>query len=71
MQTKYLDIDGHWGIILCFDLHRLDEYEMRSNMMSFGMRGPSLDKAVDTLLFNKNTYIMRKAVQLLGEPCKL
>ena len=129
MQTKYLDVDGHWGIVLCYDLRRLDEYEMRSDMIAFGMRGPNIDRAVDTLLFNRNTgmcisrddirmslvfignatggdqqwdtiaheclyhvihaiheyygipfgsedgawltgYVMRKAVQLLGEPCR-
>ena len=102
---------------------------MRLSMIAFGMRGPAIDKAVETLLFNKNTgmcvsrpdirmslvfignatggdqwwdttahealyhaiyaiheyydipfgsedgawltgYVMRKAVQLLGEPCR-
>jgi hypothetical protein len=128
MQTKYIDIDGAWGIVLCYDLKRLDEYEMRQNMMAFGMRGENIEKAVDVLLFHTNTgmcvsrddirmslvfignatgkdqwwdtaahetlyhaihaiheyydipfgsedgawltgYVMRKAVQLLGEPC--
>lgn len=55
MNTKYLDIKGKWGVIICYDLHRLDEYEMRQSMMAFGMRGQNLDDAVDTLLFHKNT----------------
>jgi len=128
MQTKFIDIDGYWGIVLCYDLRRLDEYEMRQSMMAFGMRGPAIDNAIDVLLFSENTgmcvsrsdirmslifignassdeqwwdtvshelyhsassvceyygvphggedfawtlgYMMRKAVQLLGEPCK-
>lgn len=129
MQTKYIDVDGAWGIVLCYDLHRLDEYEMRQNMIAFGMRGQNIEKAIDILLYHNNTgmcisrddirmslvfignatdnsqwwdsaahetlyhavhaiheyygipygsedgawltgYIMRKAVQILGEPCQ-
>lgn len=55
MKTGYIDVDGKWGVILCYDFRRLDEYEMRASMMSFGMRGESLDKAIDTLLNHKNT----------------
>ena len=113
---------------MCYDLRRLDEYEIRNIMMSFGMRGEELDDAIDVLLYKANTglcisrsdirmslifignatggdqwwdttahellyhaacaiwdyydvpygsedaawtvgYLMRKAVQLLGEPC--
>lgn len=129
MIADYIDIKGYWGIILCHDLRRLDEYEMRQAMIAFGMRGDKIDEAIDVLLFNKNTgmcvsrddirmslvfignatggdqwwdttahevlyhamvaicdyydvpygseegawltgYMMRKAVQLLGEPCQ-
>ncbi len=55
MQTEYIDVDGYWGVILCFDIHRLDEYEMRASMMSFGMHGDSIEHAIDVLLNNKNT----------------
>lgn len=55
MQTKYIDVNDKWGVVLCFDLKRLDEYEMRQSMMAFGMRGPALDDAVDVLLFHDNT----------------
>ena len=55
MKTKYIDVDGAWGIVLCYDLRRLDEYEMRQNMMAFGMRGENIEKAVDVLLFHTNT----------------
>ena len=55
MQTEYIDVDGAWGVVLCHDLQRLDEYEMRQYMMAFGMRGPNMDKAVDILLFHENT----------------
>lgn len=55
MNTKYIDVDGAWGVIICYDLRRLDEYEMRQSMMAFGMRGPRLDRAIDILLFHENT----------------
>lgn len=128
MKADYIDVDGYWGVILCHDLRRLDEYEIRQSMMAFGMRGDKIDEAVEVLLFQENSgmcvsredirmslvfigeatggdqwwdtcahevlyhaacaiwdyydvsygseeaawtvgYLMRKAVQLLGEPC--
>ena len=128
MNTGYIDVNGYWGVVMCYDLRRLDEYEIRNIMMSFGMRGEELDDAIDVLLYKANTglcisrsdirmslifignatggdqwwdttahellyhaacaiwdyydvpygsedaawtvgYLMRKAVQLLGEPC--
>lgn len=55
MKKGYIDVDGKWGVVLCYDLRRLDEYEMRASMMSFGMRGKNLDNAIETLLFHDNT----------------
>ncbi len=55
MKTEYIDIEGKWGVILCYDLRRLDEYEMRRSMMAFGMRGQELERAIDILLYDKNT----------------
>ena len=55
MQTKYIDVKGKWGVIVCYDIRRLDEYEMRQSMIAFGMRGERLDKATDVLLFHENT----------------
>lgn len=55
MTSEYIDIKGKWGIILSYDLRRLDEYEMRAMMMSFGMRGSDLDDAIDVLLYEENS----------------
>ncbi len=55
MKTKYISGKDKWGIVLCYDLKRLDEYKMRQMMMSFGMRGSKLDEAIDVLLFHENT----------------
>lgn len=54
MIADYIDIKGKWGIIFIHDLKRLDEYEMRAMMMSFGMRGQELDDAIEALLFEEN-----------------
>lgn len=55
MKTDYFSVRGKWGVIICHDLHRLDEYEMRQSMIAFGMRGGRLDNAVDILLFHEDT----------------
>ena len=55
MTQNYIDIDGYWGVVICYDLRRLDEYEIRQNLMSVGMKGPRIDEAVDILLYEKNT----------------
>ena len=55
MNTAYIDVDGRWGVVLCYDLMRMDEWGMRRSMMSFGMRGSHIDDAVDVLLGGENT----------------
>ena len=99
MTTKYLDIKGKWGVVVCYDLKPLDEFEMRQLMMALGMHGQELDDAVETLLYQENSgmcitsmrqrmslvfignatsedaawltgYLMRKVVQIIGEPCR-
>lgn len=55
MISEYIDIDGKWGVLYNYDLRRLDEYEIRSMLMSLGMRGDKLDHAIDVLLFEENT----------------
>lgn len=55
MKTEYIDVDGKWGILVCYDIRPLDEYEMRSMMMSLGMRGRKIEEAIDTLLYQDNS----------------
>lgn len=55
MTTKYLDIKGKWGVVACYDLKPLDEFEMRQLMMALGMHGQQLDEAIETLLYQKNS----------------
>ena len=55
MIADYIDVRGKWGVVFCYDLHRLDEYEMRAMLMSFGLRGGKIDEAMDVLLYERNT----------------
>ena len=55
MKAEYIDVKEKWGVVFCYDLRRLDEYEMRAMMMSLGLRGMRLDEAVDVLLDEENT----------------
>ncbi len=55
MKNGYIDVRGCWGVVISYDFGRLDEYEMRSMMISLGMRGKSIDDAVEILLNEKNT----------------
>ena len=55
MKSEYIDVDGYWGIVVCYDLQPLDEYEMRSQMMAFGMRGQNIEKAIDIVLYHDNS----------------
>ncbi len=55
MKSEYIDVDGKWGIVICYDLQRMDEYEMRALMMSLGMHGEILDESIDILLNQENS----------------
>lgn len=55
MQTKYIDIQGKWGIVLCYDLDKYDEDEARQSMTAFGVRDWKTDEAMDILLHHYNT----------------
>lgn len=74
MTSEYIDIVGKWGVIFCYDLRMLDEYAMRSMMMSLGMRGRRIEEAVEVLLDEKNTGMcvsndrLRMSVIFIGNP---
>ena len=55
MQTKYIDIQGKWGIVLCYDLDKYDEDEARQSMTAFGVRDWKTDEAMDIRLHHYNT----------------
>lgn len=55
MITKYLEIKGYWGVLLCFDFDERDAYDMAAYMESFGLSDWKIDEALDVLLDNYNT----------------
>lgn len=57
MKTGYLDIDGYWGIVLCYDYDlsdELDENDVWAYMRSFGMTNRDAERALN-ILSNHNT----------------
>jgi hypothetical protein len=54
MKERYIDVDGAWGILLCYDYTRGDFDRMRSIMDSFGMSEYRIIEAMQVLR-KKNT----------------
>ena len=54
MKTKYIDVKGKWGIVLCYHLMRKDVHEMRALMEAVGMEEENIDEALRILLYHKN-----------------
>ena len=57
MKTEYIDVDGYWGIAICYDYdvsNPEDEHTLWGYMRSFGMKERSINKALN-ILSNYNT----------------
>lgn len=54
MRTKYIDVDGFWGVVLCYDLDWDDERKVRAYLRSFGLKEDRIDYCVDTVLGRMN-----------------
>lgn len=57
MKTAYIDVDGYWGIAICYDYdisNPEDEHDLWGYMRSFGMKERSINKALN-ILSNYNT----------------
>ena len=57
MKTAYIDVDGYWGITICYDYdvsNHEDEHTLWGYMRSFGMKERSINKALN-ILSNYNT----------------
>ena len=65
MQTKYIDVKGKWGVVLCYDFHHGDEEEMRQSMEAFGIGEESIDEAIDILFMeNKGMCVSRNDIRM-------
>jgi len=49
MIEKYIDIDGYWGILFCYDYDRRDYDRMRAIMRTFGMSEYKIIEAMEVL----------------------
>ena len=49
MTTRYIDIDGYWGIILCYDFGWSDADSMAAIMDAFGMGDSHIREAMRVL----------------------
>lgn len=49
MTKEYIDVDGFWGIIFCYDYDRRDYDEMHAIMDSFGLSEYKIIEAMDVL----------------------
>lgn len=54
METKYIDVDGRWGVIVCYNYDEEDKQDMWSIMRSFNMTSQSANRAIN-ILSNYNT----------------
>lgn len=54
MFSKYIDVDGYWGVVLCYDLDWDDEDKIRAYLRSFGVREERINYCVNTVLGRMN-----------------
>lgn len=54
VKTKYIDVDGYWGIIVNYDYDFMDFDDLWAVMRSFGLTSKNADKALK-VLENYNT----------------
>ena len=49
METKYIDVDGHWGVIVCYDYDFRDYDDIWAICRSFGLSNRKTDEAIKVL----------------------
>lgn len=49
MITKYIDVDGYWGILINYDFDEYDMDDIAAVLYSFGMSDNKIDYALDVL----------------------
>jgi hypothetical protein len=65
METKYIDVDGQWGVIICYDYDIFDWDDMRAVMRTFGMREDNVREAIRVLSrYNTGMCISRDDIRM-------
>lgn len=54
MRKRYIDVDGYWGIVFCYDYDFFDIDEMGAIMNSFGLSEKDISEAL-RILYGVNT----------------
>ena len=49
MITKYIDVDGYWGILVNYDFDKYDMDDIAAVLYSFGLSNNKIDYALDVL----------------------
>jgi len=49
MITKYIDVDGYWGILVNYDFDKYDMDDIATVLYSFGLSNNKIDYALDVL----------------------
>lgn len=49
MVTKYIDVDGYWGILVNYDFDKFDMDDIAAVLYSFGLNNNKIDYALDVL----------------------
>lgn len=65
MRTKYIDVDGKWGIVVNYDFSESDHREMAGIMDSFGLSAMKIRKSLRILsAFNTGMAISRDDIRM-------
>lgn len=65
MKTKYIDVDGKWGIVANYDFSESDHREMAGIMDSFGLNTMQTRKSLRILSsFNTGMAISRDDIRM-------
>jgi hypothetical protein len=70
MKTEYIDVDGYWGIAICYgyDLsYKKDEDDIWGYLRSFGMRNKDAQRALNILSnYNTGLCVSNDSVRMSG-----
>ena len=65
METAYIDVDGKWGVIICYDFGMSDWDDMRAIMRTFGMGEGNVRDAIRVLSgYNSGMCVSRSDIRM-------
>lgn len=65
MVTKYIDIDGKWGLLVNYDYDESDFADIEAALRSFGMSWRNISRSIDILsTFNSGMAISSDALRM-------